>query len=308
MEWTDLIIEISSKDVDIVSDILQITAKAGFYIEDYSDFEENIKEFGPVEIVDEDLLKKDRARACIHVYIEPDESPLEAASFIEERLKSENIKYIINSKRIKEEDWANNWKKYFKPIEIGKRITIKPTWENYDNKDDRVVVEIDPSMSFGSGQHETTRLCMALLEDYVDKDTKMLDVGTGSGILAIEALLLGAKEVTAVDIDPLSVRVAEENAILNGVRERIEIKQSDLSNGILGKYNLITANIVADIIIRLLDDIDRIITADGIFIASGVIDIREEDVIRELKAKNFEIIETKYERGWVALAARKVSV
>jgi len=306
MEWTELVIKVSSKDAEMVSDILQMASPAGIYIEDYSDMDAEMENFGPIEIIDEELLNMDRENALVHMYIEPDENPEEAVIFVTERFSAENIEAEIQLKPIKEEDWANNWKQYFKPIEIGKKLVIKPTWESYDNTEGRIILEIDPSMSFGSGQHETTQLCMGFLEGYVDENTQMLDVGTGSGILSVEALLLGAKSVTAVDIDPLSVRVAKENAVLNKVDDKFTVFKADLTNGVVGKYNLITANIVADIIIRLLDDIERIITEDGILIASGIISTREEDVKEALKNIGYEVLETKYERDWVALSAKKI--
>ncbi len=307
MEWTELILQVAIADLEKATDIMQMAAPMGFYVEDYSNFEEEVKDFGPVEIIEEELLQKDKTVALIHYYIEPDENPAEAVAFLQERFSVETISYTLDTKKIQEEDWANNWKKYFKPVEVGNNLVIKPTWEAYENTQNKVVVEIDPSMSFGSGQHETTRLCMAMLEPYVKADTRMLDVGTGSGILAVEALLLGAESVEAVDIDPLSVRVAKENATLNGVAERLDVKQSDLTKDVTGTYNLITANIVADIIIRLLEDIDRILEVDGTLIASGIIDVREADVVKALEAKGYAVTETRYERGWVALAARKAS-
>lgn len=307
MEWTELIIQVAIANLDAAMNIVQMAAPMGFYVEDYSNFEEEVKDFGPVEIIEEELLQKDKTIALIHYYIEPDENPAEAVAFLQERFAVENISYILDTKKIQEEDWANNWKKYFKPVEVGNNLVIKPTWEDYENTQNKVVVEIDPSMSFGSGQHETTRLCMAMLEPYINGETRMLDVGTGSGILAVEALLLGAKSVEAVDIDPLSVRVAKENAMLNGVADRLDVKQSDLSKDVKGTYNLITANIVADIIIRLLEDIDRILEEGGTLIASGIIDVREADVVNALEAKGYAVTETRYERGWVALAAKKAS-
>lgn len=305
MNWTELVIKVKSTDAETVSDILHMASPAGIYIEDFSDLEKEIEAFGPVEIIDEALLAQDRETALVHMYIEPDENPEEAVLFLKERLNAQQIAFTLEQKHIKEEDWANNWKQYFKPLEVGKYMVIKPTWENYDNTGNRIVLEIDPSMSFGSGQHETTRLCMELLETYVTEDTNMLDVGTGSGILSVEALLLGAKRVMAVDIDPLSVRVAGENAVLNGVQARFTAQQADLSQGIEGTYNLVTANIVADVIIRLLEDIHRVITPDGILVASGIIDIREQDVTAALETAGFQLLETRYDRGWVAIAARK---
>jgi len=303
MNWTEIIIRILSKDTDKVTDILQMASHDGIYVEDYSDFEQMLTEADHIELIDEKLLHMDKETAIIHLYINPDENPGERVEYIKERFCAEEIIFEIEIKQVKEENWAENWKKYFKPIEIGDKIVIKPTWENYENRNGRIVLEIDPAMSFGSGQHESTKLCMEFLEKYVDDSTNMLDVGTGSGILAVEALLLGAKSVTAVDIDPMSVRVAMENAELNEVGDKMRVKQSNLTDNIDKKYNLITANIVADVIIKLLEDIHRVLEPGGILIASGIIDLREYDVIEALKNKGLNILEINRDRGWTAICA-----
>lgn len=207
---------------------------------------------------------------------------------------------------INEEDWANNWKKYFKPTPIGEKLIIVPTWENNNLQTDRIKILIDPGMAFGSGQHETTKLCMELIEKYAHKNTNMLDVGTGSGILAITGLLLGIKHATGVDIDPLSVRTAKENAVINSVEDKLTVTIGNLADDIEGTFELVTANIVADIIIELLPDLRSKLSKDGVFICSGIIDTREDDVVNALNEFNYSIIDIKREKGWTAIAAKMI--
>ena len=317
MDWTDIIINIASKDVDEAAAIAQMTESRGLYIEDYSTFDEDIKLFGPVEVIDEELLAKDRTKAKIHVYVSPEENPAEFSLFLEEKLTHAGIIYSLESSEVREEDWANNWKKFFKPMNIGRKLRLIPTWEEARDSlseegrhaalEGRKNVIIDPGMAFGSGQHETTRLCMTLLEKYANNDTDLLDVGTGSGILGISGLLLGAKKAVGVDIDALSVKVAGENAALNGVKDRFELFEGDLAEKVKGRFSLITANIVADIIIRLLPDTERLLKEDGVIIVSGIIDTRLDDVKAACAENGLEISELLTERGWCAAALRRTT-
>jgi ribosomal protein L11 methyltransferase len=205
---------------------------------------------------------------------------------------------------MKEEDWAESWEQYYKPIPRG-RVTIVPSWERYEAKPDEVVIRMDPGMAFGTGTHETTRLCATLLEKYVNSDSKMLDVGCGSGILAICASKLGAKECFAYDIDPVAVKVARENVKDNDVTN-IECGVSDLLKGVAqGTYDVITANIVADIIIRLLPDIGAFMHSETKLILSGIIDERCDDVYASIEQNNFKIVEEIHENGWCAITVQK---
>ncbi len=304
MDWTDVIVTISSRDVEEASAIAQMTVDRGIYIEDYSDLEENLKRFGPLELIDDKLLQKDQGTAHIHVYLSPEEIPAEAMAFLREQLQAAGIVNQLKTQHIAEEDWANNWKQYFKPCAVGKRLRIVPSWERENApRDERKNLILDPGMAFGSGQHETTRLCMELLEEGITADTTMLDVGTGSGILSIAALLLDAKSVVGVDIDPLSVKIAKENAERNGVSERYTVLCGDLAQQVSGTFQMITANIVADVILRLLPDAFRLLKKGGLFIASGIIDTREEEVLAAMKRTGLSIQQCKRERGWCAISA-----
>ena len=305
MNWTDIVVEVKAKDKDKAEAIAHMAVPRGLYIEDYSTFEEDLALTGPIEIVDEELYKKDKYTIKIHVYVSPEENPSETLSFLTDRLKSERIDYELNVDNISEEDWANNWKKYFKPTPVGENLIIVPTWEQKNLNTDRVVLLIDPGMAFGSGQHETTRLCLEQIEKHLTNGAKVLDVGTGSGILAIAALLLGAGKVTGVDIDPLSIKTAKENAILNNVNENLKLKTGNLAYDVTETFDMVVANIVADVIIELLPDAFIKLKPEGIFIASGIIEAREHDVLDALSVNGFAPIEVKHDKGWVSVTAKR---
>ena len=310
MDWTDLTITIPVSQADAAAAIAEMATSRGLYIEDYSTLEDDLKLFGPVEIIDDELLSKDRDTAKIHVYVSPEENPAEYRLFLEEKLGAAGVSFTIGQDEIKEEDWANNWKQFFKPMNVGRRLRLIPTWElDEDGRspegikakaEGRKRLVIDPGMAFGSGQHETTRLCLTLLEEYVREGIRMLDVGCGSGILAIAGLLLGAESAVGVDIDPLSVKIAGENAVINGVRERLTLAEGDLASKVSGRFSLITANIVADVIIRLLPDAAGLLEDGGAIIVSGIIDTRLADVETCAAGCGLSFSKILTERGWCA--------
>ena len=200
MEWTEVSITVPIEKVDTAGDIAQMVVPYGIYIEDYSMLEDEVEEIAHIDLIDEDLLQKDRTKGIVHIYISPEDNPLEAVAFLTERYNSAEIPFEINTNGCEEQDWLNNWKQYFNPIEVGEKILIRPTWrDKYDPKD-RVVLNLDPGLAFGTGTHETTRLCLQAVEKYTNADTTILDVGCGSGILGICASKLGAKEVIMTDI------------------------------------------------------------------------------------------------------------
>lgn len=203
-----------------------------------------------------------------------------------------------------EEDWANNWKAYYKPLPIGERLLVCPSWEKAD-PGQRVLLSLDPGMAFGTGTHATTRLCLELLEESVIPGCTILDVGCGSGILSIGGVLLGASRADGVDIDQLAVKIAGENAALNQVEHKVHFVQGDLTEKISGQYDIICANIVADVIIRLCPDILRFLKPDGVFLASGIIDERAVEVENAIDACGLAIVQRREEDGWVALLCRR---
>jgi len=303
MDWTEITIAVDAKEIDRAGDIAQMVVPYGIYIEDYSHLNEEVQEIAHIDLIDEELLKKDRTRALVHVYISPEESPTEAIAFLSERYSAEGIRHEITTAPCVEEDWINNWKKYFKPIKVGQKLLIRPTWEEEYEAGDRKVLHLEPGLAFGTGTHETTRLCMELLEEYVQPGFDVLDVGCGSGILSVAALLLGAEKAVGVDIDALAVKTAVQNAEINHVADRFTGICGDLTAKVSGQYHIVVANIVADVIILLTKDIEQFMHKDTIYLMSGIIDTRENDVLAAL-SDQFDIIARKTEKGWVALAAK----
>ncbi len=209
----------------------------------------------------------------------------------------------ITIRFVAEEDWADAWKQYFKPQRIGDRFVVKPTWEPFSPAPDDLVIEIDPGMAFGTGLHATTRLCLRALEKRVTPDMTAADVGTGSGILAVGAALLGASYVEATDIDPLAVRIARENVAVNRMEDRVSVEEA--SSPPEGPFQLIVANILADVILAMTSDLYDALMPEGILIASGIIENRAEDVRRGLEFADFKILQTDSDGEWVAITARR---
>ncbi len=302
MEWTEVSITVPVERVDEAGDIAQMVVPYGIYIEDYSMLEDEVQQIAHIDLIDEDLLGKDRSKGVVHIYISPEDNPVEAVAFLKERYTQADIPFEINTTGCQEQDWLNNWKQYFNPIEVGEKILIRPTWrDKYDPKC-RVVLNLDPGLAFGTGTHETTRLCLQAVEKYTTPDTEMLDVGCGSGILSVAALLLGAKSAVGVDIDEMAVKTAKENAVLNGVEDRFTVLAGNLTDKVEGKYNVVAANIVADAIIMLSKDIKNYMYDDSVYIMSGIIDTRVDDVLNAI-GDTFEIKEKLLENGWCCLVA-----
>ncbi|MBQ2815765.1 MAG: 50S ribosomal protein L11 methyltransferase [Clostridia bacterium] len=305
MNWTEIKISVSCAEVEKAAAIANMTVPYGIYIEDYSDLEPMAKEIAHIDLIDEGLINKDREKAIIHIYISEEDNPNEAISYLSERFTAEEISHIIDSSLVAETDWAENWKKYFKPVEIGNRLAVCPTWEKYDNKDNRTVLSIDPGAAFGTGTHDTTKLCLTVLDSVILGGETLLDIGCGSGILAISSVILGTSYADGVDIDAMAVRVAAENAEINGVEDKTNFICGDLTEKISGKYDIICANIVADVIIQLCKNVTNFMVDDGIFVCSGIVDIRENEVAEAIKANGMKIIARHTSGGWVAFVAER---
>ena len=215
-KWTEIKITVATKDIETAGNIANMVVPYGIYIEDYSALEEETMEIAHIDLIEESLLKKDRTKGIIHIYVNPHENPLEATSFLKERLDSEGIEHKIEVGDCLTEDWQNNWKQYYHAMPIGKKLMIRPLWENEFDADGRKVLNIEPGLAFGTGSHPTTKLCLETLENYVNDGTTVLDIGCGSGILSIAALLLGARSALGVDIGSLAVKTAVSNAKENG--------------------------------------------------------------------------------------------
>lgn len=304
--WTEIAITVDTKDIDIAGNIANMVVPYGIYIEDYSDLEGEVMEIAHIDLIEEELLKADRTKGIIHVYINPHENPLEAVSYIKERLDDEHISYDIKIADCATEDWVNNWKQYFHPMPIGNKLLIRPTWEDEYDAGDRKVLHIEPGLAFGTGSHPTTKLCLETLEKYIDESSTVLDIGCGSGILSIASLLLGAQSAFGVDIDSLAVKTALANAAENGFdSSKFNVVQGNLSDKVSGKFNVVVANIVADIIMEFNKDVSEFLTDDGVYITGGIIESREDEVLYSFAQNGFEVKERFEEKGWLVFVVQK---
>ena len=304
MNWTEITVAVANRDTDTAAAIANMTVPYGIYIEDYSDLEQGAEEIAHIDLIDEELVAKDRDTSVIHIYISECDNAAEALEFLKERLTAEGIGYKVEAVGVNDTDWNENWKKYFHATEIGEKLAIVPSWEKYDNKDNRTILQIDPGAAFGTGTHATTSLCLDMLQSYVDDNTEMLDIGCGSGILAVASVLLGAKTAVGVDIDAQSVKTAKENAEINSVTDKTEFIVGDLAEKARGKYSVVCANIVADVVIRLLENVKNYMEADAVLIVSGIIDLRENDVLNAAEKQGFTVIEKRYKDNWCAFALK----
>lgn len=314
MNWTEVKIYTTTAGIDPLTGSMLDLGLQGFMIEDAQDFDEFLHDTTPHwDYVDQAVMEKMKdCETCVTIYVADNPQGMEELMQVRQilaRLKAQDPdgKYgrlELEMKDVDEEDWSNAWKKYYHPVQVGEHLVVCPSWEAYDRKPDEVVLTLNPGMAFGTGTHDTTRLCMELLEKYITPQDTVLDVGCGSGILAITAALLGANKIIGCDIDEVAVKVAGENAALNGVQDRIAFHQGDLTSQVEGSFQIICANIVADVIIRLSEDAGRYLAKNGIFITSGIIDTREQDVLNALEQNGFQVIERRTSGGWVALACK----
>ena len=308
MDWTELTLAVKAEDTGPACDIVALVSPDGFYLEDYSDLEAGAREIAHIDLIDETLLHKDRGTSLLHIYISPDQSPDESVQSLTALLDSAGIEHRLDQGNIREEDWANNWKRYFHTQPVGKRLLILPSWETAESQEGRRILKIDPGAAFGTGTHATTRLCLETMEETVRPGISVLDLGCGSGILSIASMLLGASTVTGVDIDPLAVRTAEENGRKNGLeRPAYTMLSGDLTDCVTGRFDLITANIVADVIIRLCRKAAEYLNPGGRFIASGIIESREPEVLTALAGAGLSVTTRKEREGWLCFACSRLS-
>jgi len=307
MEWTEICIKTTEEAVDAISEMLSSIGSGGVVIEDPNEIRRQIESPGSLDYADEDFMNSLGTEVTIKAYFNEDYNHEELSALIVEKLKF--ISQFLNVgrgysgfRKVNDEDWSTAWKKYYKPFNITDRVVIKPSWEEYEGRDGEIVIEMDPGMAFGTGTHETTRLSSQLLEEYVKKGDRVLDVGCGTGILSIIAVKLGAASCTAVDIDEVAVRVAKENCIANNVPDKINVQKSVLSDLEKELYDIVVANIIADVIIGISKDVTSYLKPGGILLTSGIIKERKDDVISAYSQLKFELISV-FEMGeWVAIA------
>lgn len=303
MNFTEIVIEIGAGDVETAAAIANMAVSHGIYIEDYSDLEAEAQRIAHINLIDEELLAKDRDVAWVHVYILPENNPVEAIEFLRRRLGSAGVKNKISTKACRVEDYINNWKQYFRPVAVSERLLICPSWRRDEVKPNgRAVLQIDPGLAFGTGAHETTSLCLSLLEKYMKPGAMVLDIGCGSGILSVASILLGAKAATGVDIDELAVKTAAENAKVNGVSDKFTAVCGNLVDKIRGQFDVIVANIVADVIIELNKSVKNYMHKRSMYLMSGIIEQNEIAVCMSLEP-DFNVIDVRRKNGWVAIVA-----
>ena len=318
MNWLEVTIYTSKQGIETITGLLMQMGVTGFVVEDPDDFEEFLTYRGKTwDYMDVTMEDMKNVETNIKFYLaentQGQETFVEIKNMIA-RLKKENVDYgslRLELGNVKEEDWANNWKQYFKPFTVGEKFVIKPTWETYNENTDRYILEIDPNSSFGTGQHYTTQLCIEQLEKIVEPSCEVLDMGCGSGILSIAALMLGAGHVTAVDIDQNSVNIACENFEQNKMEPARYttycgnvMADEALENKIgYGKYDIVVANIVADVIIGMKQELRAFLKENGKLIASGIIGDRAEEVKGHLEEVGFEVESITEKNDWVAILA-----
>ena len=313
MNYKQMNIETLSAGQEAISNLLIAAGVGGFEVIDPQDFQEFLDTVTPHwDYVDEELLKRQSDRTVIKVYAADNEQGLAMFKDIERRIEElrgtpEAALYgtlEITVCDLPEEDWQSGWKQYYKPIHVN-HLVVVPMWEKYEPQEGETVMKIDPGMAFGTGAHETTRLCLKALTKTDLKGKTILDVGRGSGILSIGGVLLGAESAFGCDIDQLAVEVARRNAALNRLEEKTGYAAGDLLSVVEGQYPIVVANIVADVILTLLKDLHQVLLPGGLFIASGIIDDRKDELIAAIQKAGLTIENIEEERGWVAITSRK---
>lgn len=307
MKWLEVKVTTSVEAEEAITNIMHEVGAGGVVIEDPNDLK-MLNDDSEWDYVDPDMIVNSD-KVVISAYFPLMPNTIDKVSIIKDRimgLKEYNLDigdFTFETSEVDDDDWANSWKKYYKPFKIGKRVVIKPSWEDYKPEENEIVVELDPGMAFGTGSHETTKMCIEFLEDNVKPNDVVFDVGCGTGILSIVSSKLGAKKVYAVDLDDVAIKVATLNVKLNNLNN-VEVLKSDLLHELTGKADLIVANIIADIIIKATYDIYEKLNENGIFISSGIIKDRKDDVLDAI-SKYFDIIDIKEDGEWIAILSKK---
>lgn len=313
MDWMEYTILTTTEASDLVSQILMDAGSTGTMIEDKNDVAANQRPEGQWDIIDEAIARRIGDDVKVTGYFEADGKLNDRIAFIESELrrirgmdlgmdlgKLETLRHDVA-----EQDWTESWKAAFKPFRLGEHFVIKPSWESADVRPGDHVIEIDPGMAFGTGTHETTGMCARLVEKYVRPNDRVIDIGTGTGILAIAAAHMGARPVLATDLDAVAVRVAAENVKINGFEGVIDVRCGDLLDVVRETGDVVIANIIADVIIQLAAPVRARIADGGVFICSGISVERREDVLKALKGANYDVLDVLTEGEWCAMAARK---
>ncbi len=316
MDYMEIVVFTTSDAEDAVSEVLMEAGADGVSIENADDIIINQNDKKDWDYLNSKIFSELNGEVRVICYLRKDDTLRSRMDQIKTRMEDllelSTPEWQVGSGRIahrivRTQDWANEWKKYYKATKVGKSIAIVPTWEHYHPIGNEHIVNLDPGMAFGTGTHETTVMCIELLESTIRSGNTMLDIGCGTGILAICGLKLGASKVIAIDRDTVAVRVCKENAKLNGVIDSMEIVHGDLLDKDYEKADVVIVNIVADAIIEILQYADRVLKSDARLICSGIIRERESDVIKAMHEKDYELIERKERGEWVALLLKQRS-
>lgn len=313
MNWMEYTVLTTTEASDLISQILMDAGSTGTMIEDKNDVAANQRPEGQWDIIDEAIARRIGDDVKVTGYFEADAKLPDRLAFIESELRrvrgmdlGMNLgKLETLRKDVAEQDWTESWKAAFKPLRLGEHIVIKPSWENVDIQLGDHVIEIDPGMAFGTGTHETTGMCVKLVEKYVKPGDRAIDIGTGTGILAIAAAHMGAKPVLATDLDAVAARVAAENVKINGFSDVIDVRCGDLLDVVRETGDVVIANIIADVIILLAAPVRERIADGGVFICSGISVERRDDVLKALNDAHYDVLDVLTEGEWCAMAARK---
>lgn len=309
--WMEVSVITKSEAVEPVAGIFYDLGCPNVSIEDPEDLLS--REQGPLtwDFADINILEHKGEASVVKAYFSQDDKVDEIVNAVKEKLQEVKEFGIdigegsVEYKEMHEEDWANNWKQYYKPVKITDKIVIKPIWEEYEKQDGELIIELDPGMAFGTGTHETTRMCIKALDKYVEPNTTVFDVGCGSGILAIAAAKLGAKHVVGVDLDPVAVDSSKENISFNDL-DNIEVLEGNLLDVVSGKADIVVANIIAEIICVLTEDVKKALNKDGLFITSGIIHDRVDMVKEKFEECGFEVIEINKDGEWNCIVAKAI--
>lgn len=303
MEWIEASVTTTTGAADALSEVLIQSGAKGTQILDRLDVPQANDWTGYGEIYGADMKEGLPEEVTVKAWFANPEDVMQARAAV---LSLRQIKdfeagnLVFSVAQVKDEDWAENWKQYYKPMRVGQRLVIRPLWEDYSPQAHDLVIDMDPGMAFGTGNHETTRLCLKMIEHYY-RGGRALDIGTGSGILAIALAKLGARDVTAVDLDPVAVSAARENVARNGLAAQIKVLEGDLAQQAHGTFDFICANILADVIILLAPSLEGLLNKDGLFLASGIIRDRREDVVAACEKAGYLLVSEEAEGEWVAL-------
>ncbi len=313
MDWQKMTVHTTTMGADLVGELLLSAGAGDIQVEDRFDALSSQKKDGMWDMIDEQVFRDMPDDVRVAAWFQEDGTAEEKFHLARAKLKAlaeTDVGFDVGTlavdlDRVRDEDWSENWKKWYKPMRVGSRVVIKPTWEAYAPAEGDLVIELDPGMAFGTGSHETTAMCIRMLEKYVPEGCDCFDVGCGSGILAIAAAKLGAGRCLAIDLDPVAVKVADENVKLNGLEDRITVEQGDLLERQPGKADVIVANIIADVICYLCRPAAKLLKERGVFICSGIIREKEADVQNALSLAGYAVIDRAEEGEWVCLAAHR---